>query len=355
MQRERHHTEQRDRGFTLVELLIVIVILGVLATVVVFAVQGVIGSGDDAAVDTDERTLATAQEAYYADTGSYGTETDLVSAGYIREESTLHDITLHGDGTYTIVSLTPSSSGSGSGGSGSGSGGSGSGTTLPAVTTVAGQVVDATDDSPISSAQVCVLGTATCDTTDGGGNYILTGLTAGSVTIEVTATGFSDLEETVTVVDATTTTQNAALSPDLGAGELRIVLEWNASPNDLDSHLWLPASDPYHVFYSNQGDLTSGPFAALDVDASGGFGPETITIPQRFNGTYTYAVHNYSGSPDFASSGAVVRVYNSSGLFREFSVPSGGTGTWWHVFSLNGATGSISTVNSVSASSPAPY
>ena len=38
---EAVEVEQKERGFTLVELLIVIVILGILATVTVFAVRGI--------------------------------------------------------------------------------------------------------------------------------------------------------------------------------------------------------------------------------------------------------------------------------------------------------------------------
>ena len=38
---------KQDKGFTLVELLIVIVILGILATVTVFAVRGITDQGQD--------------------------------------------------------------------------------------------------------------------------------------------------------------------------------------------------------------------------------------------------------------------------------------------------------------------
>jgi prepilin-type N-terminal cleavage/methylation domain-containing protein len=58
-------------GFTIIELLVVIVILGLLAAVMVFAVGG---SGDDAqqhACETERRTLENAMEAYKAETGAY--------------------------------------------------------------------------------------------------------------------------------------------------------------------------------------------------------------------------------------------------------------------------------------------
>ncbi|MEJ7765954.1 MAG: type II secretion system protein, partial [Acidimicrobiales bacterium] len=44
-------------GFTLVELLVVIVILGILSAVVVFAVRGSGDKGKEAAVATDARTI----------------------------------------------------------------------------------------------------------------------------------------------------------------------------------------------------------------------------------------------------------------------------------------------------------
>ena len=44
---------KQDKGFTLVELLIVIVILGILATVTVFAVRGITDRGQENACDVD--------------------------------------------------------------------------------------------------------------------------------------------------------------------------------------------------------------------------------------------------------------------------------------------------------------
>jgi prepilin-type N-terminal cleavage/methylation domain-containing protein len=57
-----------ESGFTLVELLIVIAILGILAGVVVFSVAGITDDGTKAACQTEASTVRAAQEANYAKT-----------------------------------------------------------------------------------------------------------------------------------------------------------------------------------------------------------------------------------------------------------------------------------------------
>jgi prepilin-type N-terminal cleavage/methylation domain-containing protein len=64
------HEEKQDKGFTLVELLIVIVILGILATVTVFAVRGITDSGQESACKATAKTYEVAIEAFYAKNGS---------------------------------------------------------------------------------------------------------------------------------------------------------------------------------------------------------------------------------------------------------------------------------------------
>ena len=93
-----------EAGFTLVELLVVIVILAILAAVVVFAVGGINDKGKTSACDADESSLATAEEAYFAQNNSYVSEASLVPM-YIHKESTLHDISLT-TGNYTISATT---------------------------------------------------------------------------------------------------------------------------------------------------------------------------------------------------------------------------------------------------------
>jgi prepilin-type N-terminal cleavage/methylation domain-containing protein len=61
---------KQDKGFTLVELLIVIVILGILATVTVFAVRGITDQGKENSCSVEQKTIETAIESYYAQNGN---------------------------------------------------------------------------------------------------------------------------------------------------------------------------------------------------------------------------------------------------------------------------------------------
>ena len=65
-----------EEGFTLIELMIVIVILGVLAGIVIFAVGGVTDKGDVAACKSDVKTLSVGVEAFKAKNGVYPANLD---------------------------------------------------------------------------------------------------------------------------------------------------------------------------------------------------------------------------------------------------------------------------------------
>ena len=65
-----------EEGFTLIELMIVIVILGVLAGIVIFAVGGITDNGNVAACKSDVKTVSVAVEAYKAKNGTYPTTLD---------------------------------------------------------------------------------------------------------------------------------------------------------------------------------------------------------------------------------------------------------------------------------------
>lgn len=90
-----------DRGFTLVELLIVIVLLGIIAAVTVFAVRGVSDKGKVNVCLMDRRMLETAVESYLVEFPVAGmpTEIDLVVHGLLRGESANWDLDSSGNVT----------------------------------------------------------------------------------------------------------------------------------------------------------------------------------------------------------------------------------------------------------------
>jgi prepilin-type N-terminal cleavage/methylation domain-containing protein len=81
-----------ETGFTLIELLVVITILGVLAAIVVFAVNGIGDKGRTNAVAEDARTLRTAEEAYCAQHGKYTDKPGLVAAKLLVSEQSYNSI-----------------------------------------------------------------------------------------------------------------------------------------------------------------------------------------------------------------------------------------------------------------------
>lgn len=220
---------------------------------------------------------------------------------------------------------------------------------------VTGEVVDATTAAPVPGATVCVVSTQQCAATTAQGGYTIPDVPAGSQAVRATAPGYAALEQTATVPTAGASTLNFVLSPNLAPGEMRIVLTWGQAPEDLDTHLWLPESQPYHVYFVTKGSCSAFPYACLVVDDMTSYGPETVTIAQRYGGTYVYAVFNWSDDAPLAQSGGRVQVYDSSGLMAQVLVPASGSGRWWYVFDLDGATGQLALRNTIQTAPPAPY
>jgi general secretion pathway protein G len=94
-------------GFTLVELLVVIVILGILAAIVVFAIGGITDKGQSASCKADKSTLEAAEEAYFAQHSAYTDNMqDLVDGGFIHEVSTLHTVATVPAGGGAVANYT---------------------------------------------------------------------------------------------------------------------------------------------------------------------------------------------------------------------------------------------------------
>ncbi len=111
----QHHDRDTDGGYTLIELILVVLILGILAAVVSLTITGMRTEAAESGCDTDVRQLGVAVEAYFAEQRvdtipASGTDHDrfertLVDSGLLRAASTLHDL----DAAGVIIPQEPSS------------------------------------------------------------------------------------------------------------------------------------------------------------------------------------------------------------------------------------------------------
>lgn len=75
--------KKKSQGFTIVELLIVIVVIAILATLVIVTFTGIQQKARDSQRQTDVNALASHLEAYYANNGYYPTLSDLQSTSWV--------------------------------------------------------------------------------------------------------------------------------------------------------------------------------------------------------------------------------------------------------------------------------
>ena len=247
--------------------------------------------------------------------------------------------------------------------------------------TVAGNVTDATNGEPVAGAIVSI--DSLSDITDSYGNYEIAGVPLGSLdadfrsdvhgggapltvqfydeselyaqTLTATADDYIDyVNEQVTIDSIGTFTQNISMSPTLGDAVFRMVLNWSSVPSDLDAHLKTPdiSGSSYHVYWMDQGSSTSVPYATLDYDVTTGYGPETMSIYETFSGTYHFYIKQFSDNGALTSSGASVQIYNAEGNSQAVQVPTTGTGIYWHVCDIDGATNEVNVVNQIVENAP---
>ena len=107
---DKDHKSVIEQGFTLVELLIVIVILGILAGIVVFAVGNLTSNAKTNACSTEKSTLVAALEAYKASNGSYPTAMSSLTGGtgaLLKSAPANYQISSDGNATITVTTANP--------------------------------------------------------------------------------------------------------------------------------------------------------------------------------------------------------------------------------------------------------
>ena len=234
---------------------------------------------------------------------------------------------------------------------------------------ISGAVRDATTNIAVAGATVELRAGANNTTgpavasasTSASGLYSFPAQPAGTYTVRASRTGYSDGVVAVTVSGSPTTAPTVFLSPATSGTAWRFVLQWGATPSDLDAHLTGPiqgSQSRFHVYFGDPGALTESPFAQLDFDVVTGSGPETVTIGQQIAGTYRFYVHNYSGEfggdTPISASGARVSVYQANTLVATYPAPQQ-PGVYWTVFEItNGILIPINTVGNGQPSLTSP-
>src|SRR4051812_15151276 len=74
--------KKRQSGFTIVELLIVIVVIGILAALVITTYSGIQAKARNSKRQTDVQAVQTQLEAYFAQNGHYPSLTDMNTASW---------------------------------------------------------------------------------------------------------------------------------------------------------------------------------------------------------------------------------------------------------------------------------
>ena len=153
------------------------------------------------------------------------------------------------------------------------------------------------------------------------------------------ADGYIPTEFPVEIMAGTLFFNRVSISQKLDIKFVRIVVDWDKEPRDLDAHFVKTGSNGYHISFRNMKVLADGS-GILDIDAMQGYGPETITVKEvSTKSMYEYSIVDYTNqnnknSTHLSDSKATVKVYGDGKLLKVIQVPRKKEGTVWNVFKI---------------------
>lgn len=157
--------------------------------------------------------------------------------------------------------------------------------------------------------------------------------------VTVRADGYIPTTFPIEIMAGTLFFNRISISPMMDIKFVRIVVDWDKEPRDLDAHFVKVEEGGYHISFRNMRVLADGS-GMLDIDATQGYGPETVTIKEvSTRSVYSYFVHDYSNqsnprSTALSDSKATVKVYGDGKLLKVIRVPKKKEGTVWNVFRI---------------------
>lgn len=114
MTAETHSAPSSDRGFTLVEILVAIVVAGILAAVAIIGIASLTDKGGDSACEASKDAAKAASTVHYANTGTWPTTFTAMTSTTPKELEvpsgvTVNATTLVGQGSSWTLTLSPGS------------------------------------------------------------------------------------------------------------------------------------------------------------------------------------------------------------------------------------------------------
>jgi len=195
---------------------------------------------------------------------------------------------------------------------------------------------NAVNGNAIPGAMVEIEGIGAAET-DSEGKLLFPIPEDGNYNVSFRKKGYIDSDFTIRIMVGTIFFNRFSVSPKIDLRYVRVVLDWDKRPSDLDAHLVKEGG--YHISYRNMHSVSDGS-AKLDRDDTDGFGPETITIKKvERNSDYRFFIHDYTNQSTHSSrklskSKACIKVYGEGKLLQVFNVPQNERGIVWEVFRL---------------------